>query len=121
MRKRNITKEQVKAISDFLNQHKALVGLSDYGVFVEERILESDDANIQVESDPLEKTLVITSYRQFFQQSEEKQQKDLLHELVHARIDIMDQVMKRHQSHIEEDCVNDLTNGIWLAFGKSVR
>lgn len=102
-----------KQITKFLDDNKKLVGLDSYTVSVE---LCYDIDNIVIAEaivDIFEKFINVKLYNKFYNMEDIEKKKVLLHELVHARINVYVQETNEIRSYMEEDLVNDITRGLF--------
>jgi len=93
----------------FLNEHKKLVGLSDWKLTITKDEDISDLANVDV--DIYEKELSLTLSADFHKLSATRKKNVLLHELVHGRIEIFNKKREILIEELEEELANDITRG----------
>ena len=95
----------------FLNDYKIYVGLSDWNIKLKIKTISRADAYAEVETEQLEKDIIVGLTAGFFRLGEKRQTNILLHELIHARVNIYTEELEKKQEVLEEDMVNDLTRG----------
>lgn len=110
-----------KRVLDFLKENKYLVGLGDYGIFLMEPICDETN-ECAVYSDPLNKTLkIVPSIELWNTASINKMKSVLMHELIHARVNIFNQEKEKLTEELidrlEEQLVNDLERGYMKQMG----
>ena len=95
----------------FLEEHKYLVGLSDYTIMLADKI-EKHSNIAEASVDIFEKLIKVNLYKDFIDSTPKFQKETLLHELIHARLNIALQEQNQITKFIEEDFVNDITRGL---------
>ena len=96
---------------NFLEKYKKLVGLSDYKIFLLEKIENSSNI-AEATVDIFEKFIKVNLYKGFIEGTKEFKKETLMHELVHARLCIALQEQQQATKYIEENFVNDITRGL---------
>lgn len=110
-------KKDKKKYNKFLKEKKRLVGLSDYKVEVDPEVFEElgetiGDSEARAVVDVLEKEVYIILSDCFKDLEPVEQKNILLHELVHARYELLDKFKSVGSNEFfEEDFVNDLVRG----------
>jgi len=110
-----------KTYFKFLEEHKRLVGLSDWSIIlVPEPKLDIEDGTIaNTGVDEMEQEITITLYKPFYSKTTSQRINILMHELIHSRIAIFNGEVRRTQLHHEEKLTNDLTRGFErIKYGK---
>lgn len=107
-----LTTEQRTKYTAYLDQHKKLVGLSEYRIVLLKKAMISPDVFARVYPDRMEKILEIELNEEFFKLSKDRQENILVHELCHARLLIFKQTGAATLEELEEELVNDLTRGL---------
>jgi hypothetical protein len=100
-------------ILKFLNEHKKLVGMSDWKVTVC-KTAELGDHIAEVNIDIFEHTMEVTPSHDFFKKTEKEKKSVLMHELIHARLLYFQRKSENLIRLDEEMLVNDLTRGVEL-------
>lgn len=96
-------------IINFLEKNKHRVGLSGWKILLATEPSSSNTDFAEVAPDIYEKTLKIQVTNRFLNSSNKEQKNILIHELVHARICIFNQMVREHTAILEEHMVNDIT------------
>lgn len=96
----------------FLNDYKKYVGLSEWNVILKEKTITRSDAYAEVETEPLEKEMTVSLTTDFLRLGDKRQINILMHEIVHARVNVYTEETEKAQEKFEEDMVNDLTRGL---------
>jgi len=95
----------------YLDKNKKLVGLTDWHIFMRIHTKQMEDL-AEVIIDDLEKILKITLSDTFLTLTQRSQKNILLHELLHARVNLMTkQQEKGDNEYFEELFVNDIVRG----------
>jgi len=110
---------EVQKYADFLEQHKYIVGLSDWTILFSLEVSTSD-AICEVEAETGENTLKVCPSEQFYKRDEKERLKVLLHELIHGRVLIFNKRADEHIDLLEEQLVNDLVFGIEKLVSKKI-
>jgi hypothetical protein len=98
-----------------LNRYKSFVGLADYSVRLHPTIKKADGALAEVESDRFEKELTVQLCNGFLKLDNAARKKVLIHELVHARIEVYTEKVAKLVEDEEEMLANDLTTAITMS------
>jgi hypothetical protein len=106
-----LTKKVRQKYIDFLEFYKTCVGLSDWKIFLCTDTTDKGDSKAEVESDAYEKTLKIELSHEFPKLTDKEQKNVLFHELVHARVNVTELLIKNHKDIEEEHMVNDIVRG----------
>lgn len=110
MTNNNVSKEKAGEIISFVDNHKSLVGMSDWNVIVLEKLLDND-SKAEVDIDIYEQILKLSISKCFLNSSLGEQQQILIHELVHARIAAFDDKVEKFVAIEQELLANDLERG----------
>lgn len=111
--KNAINIRQAKRFVKFLEDNKSAVGLSDWTIRVNMKEFEKEPNTLaRASPDPLEKELTIYLTKEFMKLEEYRKINVLLHELVHGRICVFNQIVDKFHDEQEELLVNDLTRGL---------
>ena len=92
---------------------QSLVGLEGYTISLTESPHDNDGA-AEVKSNIYEKTLDIDLKKKFYELDDKGQRNVLIHELVHARVEISQLHARVLIEHTEELLVNDIVRGLEL-------
>ena len=113
-KEKHLLDQEVKRAAQYLSQNKHRVGLADYIIKIIPKPEKAEREIAEVESDYYSKELTIYLNKDYFERDDKDE--TLLHELIHARVNIMTQkfsaMVKDIQYELEEDMVNDLTRGM---------
>lgn len=102
----------------FLNDNKKYVGLSEWNVYIFKESVSMDNI-ATADSNIYEKEIKITLSKNFFSKEYfHKRHSILLHELVHARLNIYDREVEEILCVMQEHLANDLTRGLERALKK---
>lgn len=100
----------------FLREIMDLVGLSGWSYVVKENVELDDKTLAIVNTDEFEKTLFFSFSRQFSGLTRTQKENIIIHEAIHGRLCIMnniiDRTTKQQLEFFEEDFVNDITRGM---------
>lgn len=102
----------MKWIGEIMNSFKDKFGLADYKIFINSNKFTSDGTIAKMDFNWFEKELVLQLSEDFFELPEEKQYNVLIHELLHARVGLLEFVKSRLTADLEEQFVNDVVRGI---------
>jgi hypothetical protein len=109
-----LSKKQITRYLNFLSKHKHLVGFSDWTIIL--KIAQPNSECIStiasVGIDIWEKELTIRLTDSFLEKTKEKQENVLLHELIHGRVMMFKEKVKKFSDEEEEYLVNDLARGM---------
>ena len=97
----------------FLEEHKRLVGLTDWTVLLVSKPKEIDEDNCLANTciNEMEKEITVTLYKPFYSKTHEQKKNILIHELIHGRVAVFDIEVEKTHKHHEEKLVNDLARG----------
>lgn len=95
-----------------LNKFKHYVGLGDYIVIITDVEPEDNNAWAEVEINRFEQTVSIDLSDKLKKRSKNFQQEILVHELVHARIQLFHKKTEADREDEEEYMVNEITRGL---------
>ena len=109
---KKLTKDELREFLTFLNDHKSLVGLSDWNIFLSGKPLNGDvfatsDVNI------FEQTITVEVDESLLRLEKSKRESILLHELIHSRISVFKQIVEKLTDFEEERLANDLERGMY--------
>ena len=93
----------------FLEKNKGLVGLSDWSIYLNSKLVSHVIAESQ--PDTFEKRVYISLSIEFYKKPRKDQENVLLHELIHSRVLIMKKLIEERLMIEEEHLVNDITRG----------
>ena len=96
---------------NFLNDSKHLVGLSDWQIRINEKAVQTDYL-AQAIPDIFEKIVFIDLTDKFLESTEAQKRNILIHELVHVRYVIKEQIQDKMTEFLEEDLINDIVRGL---------
>jgi hypothetical protein len=103
-----MNKKQMFKILECFKKH---VGLSGYKILISKDYHKLDSL-ATVEPDIYEKTITITLSKEFKKKDDKAQRNILIHELVHARVEIFNMKVELLRNEEEEYLVNDITRGL---------
>lgn len=106
-----LTKEQILKYIKIFEEYKSYIGLSDWNIKIAEKLSNKDKVYAEITPDILEKVMLVQLNKTLFELSEIEQNKVLLHELIHARVLLVQLYLEEHQMVFEEHLVNDLVRG----------
>lgn len=107
-----LTLKQSKKFLDFLEDNKSAVGLNDWSIKLNVRLMKEQNTIARASPDLFEKELTIYLSAEFLKLDPSRQTNVLLHELVHGRIAMFNMVVDKFHDEQEELMVNDLTRGL---------
>jgi hypothetical protein len=104
----------IKQSTKFLAKYKNHFGYADWSIIVQPCKQPKDDEIAEAEYDYWDKQLTITLFPEYFKRKD--WQATLIHELVHARIgiaqDLFSYASRKLHYTFEEQAINDITAGI---------
>jgi len=107
-----LTKAKAKEILMFMNKYKYLVGMSDWGIVINEDIAINADFKAEVETDIYEQIMKLQVSTSFMNSSINMQRSILIHELIHGRINAYDNKLEKFIDIEQEILANDLERGM---------
>jgi len=106
---------------DFLEKHKHLAGLHKFKIIVATTYKKDEDSLAEFDISPFTNLLKIQLTHKFKEEPKDKQEEALIHELYHARLDLMkkefESIVDSAMEHVEEMLANDLERG-WRTMQK---
>jgi hypothetical protein len=108
-------KTKLNKFLKFFTENKHLVGLDNYMIVLNGKFfIKNKTVMAEVDADIFEKELYIKLNEIFLtnQLTKEKINNILMHELVHARYRVFELLCEQQTKFLEEDMINDLTNGL---------
>ena len=126
-----LNKTQQTAIKKFLETNKEYFGLREFEIVVRPEIEDEPMTVSRVIADIYEHTLTIIICPLYLNQTKEKKINTLIHELIHARVNVFEQKWKISSNELrkaqeaikneeEEFMVNDITKG-FLRFNNDIK
>jgi len=107
-----LTKKQIKKYLEFLVNNKHYMGLTDFDIELKNNARNLGGDLAEVKPDDLEKKLLIELSNDFLKAKPKEQANILFHELIHARVAIMNERQAKGDTAYFEECfVNDLVRG----------
>lgn len=106
------TLKQFKQHLDFLEDHKYIVGLSDWTIKINTKELETGSIMARVDPDIFEQEFKVYLSQRFLDATRAEQENILLHELLHGRLLIYQIQAQKASEILEEQLINDITRGI---------
>lgn len=101
-----------KEIIEFINKYKGSVGFGNFGVNITIKKDVKEDCFAEIEVERFMKVIKIDIYKDFFKKSVELQKEDLLHELIHGRVALKDDIVEKSIDKIKENEEEDMVNDI---------
>ena len=95
---------------NFLNDHKAHVGMPDWKVIIKYEKVDKD-CDAEVTADAYEKALEVSLYNGFFKADDGRKFNVLFHELLHARFLLYQHQCEKITDEVEEQFINDVVRG----------
>lgn len=113
VKKEKIPKKLLASYLNYLNKNKSLVGFADYTISINSEYEPLDDTCLaECFVDMYEKNLRLLISDKFKKMTIVQIENVLIHELIHARVDLFNQKIVKNNELEEEFLVNDLTRGI---------
>lgn len=96
----------------FLEANKSAIGFGNYKIIVRMLKAKPDKYYMIVDANEFTRTVTVDIYKGFLDKNSDSQENDLLHELIHGRIAMMDNRIKAYTERIveceQEAAVNDI-------------
>jgi hypothetical protein len=108
---KQIKLSDAKKYLDFLEDHKHIVGLSDWTIKVNLKEFEESGTIARAVPDYYEKEMVIYLSEAFLKMEDSRKVNILLHELIHGRVLLFNLMVEEFELKEEELMVNDITRG----------
>ena len=107
--------EEINKYLAILDHYKSYFGFADYKVTISKSIKVHNEYFAEIESNYYDKTLDVRLYNKFRKLSDAGKKNTLVHELIHARLGVMQEKQQKLIDELEEEFVNDLTRGVIVA------
>lgn len=125
MAKKQLSPEEKRRLTAWVDEIKFVGGFESYRVDLDVATKDDPNSRAVIIADEDDKVLLIRLYKNFFRLEDWQKKSDLVHEMVHGRIGVWQEVLRgmkeKMEYRIEEACVNDFTRAFDALLGEKER